>query len=359
MGAAASVGNNSNLGAAAEATNLQMISNGGAAPMPDLALREALRQLQLSPDMIDKSATAIHAHARDPVEHPVDNDLSRLCTSEYTRGALHALSRYLAVVANYENGGESAKKAEVKVDGSTAISSPVALTGSAASAAAMATAGEHDQLAGTDGGGETSPQLEEAEGGSAMVNSMTGRLATILNRLRRTRSMPYRHHGTIIPTDDDAQTERPAGTGGGLGSLHEPAGVETSNKDPPPKLNVSVHTTPRSPRRPNLLAGLGLGSPRSSADMTTPRRAPVRTGHWKLGHEIGKGSFGAVHIGLNEDSGDLIAVKVLSLRNADIAEQLYREIELMRQLTHPNIVCYLGAEVRYCTSVGITHRILL
>lgn len=44
---------------------------------------------------------------------------------------------------------------------------------------------------------------------------------------------------------------------------------------------------------------------------------------------------------------DLIAVKQLSLRNADQAEELYTEIELMRQLTHPNIVCYLGAEVRH------------
>lgn len=76
------------------------------------------------------------------------------------------------------------------------------------------------------------------------------------------------------------------------------------------------------------------------------RRAPVRTGRWKLGHEIGKGSFGVVHIGLNEDSGDLIAVKVLSLPHVDAVEPLYREIELMQQLTHPNIVCYLGAEVR-------------
>ncbi|CBJ32979.1 hypothetical protein Esi_0399_0011 [Ectocarpus siliculosus] len=82
-----------------------------------------------------------------------------------------------------------------------------------------------------------------------------------------------------------------------------------------------------------------------AGERATPRRAPVRTGHWKLGHEIGKGSFGSVHIGLNEDSGDLIAVKLLSLKNADQAEELYTEIELMRQLTHPNIVCYLGAEV--------------
>lgn len=53
---------------------------------------------------------------------------------------------------------------------------------------------------------------------------------------------------------------------------------------------------------------------------------------------------------------DLIAVKQLSLRNADQAEELYTEIELMRQLTHPNIVCYLGAEVRERPIHAVTIR---
>lgn len=55
---------------------------------------------------------------------------------------------------------------------------------------------------------------------------------------------------------------------------------------------------------------------------------------------------------------DLIAVKQLSLRNADQAEELYTEIELMRQLTHPNIVCYLGAEVRKRLVYTLLYRIL-
>lgn len=42
-------------------------------------------------------------------------------------------------------------------------------------------------------------------------------------------------------------------------------------------------------------------------------RGKVQAGRWKLGGEIGKGSFGNVHIGLNEDTGELIAVKQLSL----------------------------------------------
>lgn len=178
-----------------------------------------------------------------------------------------------------------------------------------------------------------------------MTDSMTGRLSTIFNRLRRTRSMPSRDSGVTSPAsaaDDDetaAAAGCPAGAGAGTSTAIGGDISDEAKKGTPPRINVRVK---HSPRLPYSMPGLGLISPRSTR---TPRRAPVRTGHWKLGHEIGKGSFGAVHIGLNEDSGDLIAVKVLSLRHADTAEPLYREIELMRQLSHPNIVCYLGAEV--------------
>jgi serine/threonine protein kinase len=45
-------------------------------------------------------------------------------------------------------------------------------------------------------------------------------------------------------------------------------------------------------------------------------------GHWKLGGQIGKGSFGNVHVGLNEDSGDLIAVKILSLNQPSMTPEV-------------------------------------
>jgi hypothetical protein len=40
------------------------------------------------------------------------------------------------------------------------------------------------------------------------------------------------------------------------------------------------------------------------------RRGRVRKGRWKLGNRIAKGSFGTVFMGLNEVTGELIAVKV-------------------------------------------------
>ncbi len=93
-------------------------------------------------------------------------------------------------------------------------------------------------------------------------------------------------------------------------------------------------------------------TPHSLSSDVSLERAKVRPGLWRMGHQIGKGSFGSVHIGLNEVTGDLIAVKVLSLCNPhtkvvkSTVDALYREIQLMRNMNHENIVSYLGAELQ-------------
>lgn len=76
------------------------------------------------------------------------------------------------------------------------------------------------------------------------------------------------------------------------------------------------------------------------------RRGRIRPGKWKLGNRIAEGSFGVVYMGLNEVTGELIAVKVLSLPGCDRdVTELYQEMSLMRRFSHPNIVSYLGAEI--------------
>lgn len=244
----------------------------------DAALRQVLRSLQLSPDLIDKSTAAIYAHVRDPIEHPVDKELARLCTSDYTRGAMQALCLYLVAASSESDGhgnGRNPRKSSFGADNKS--STPSA------------------------GAGDTYSSSNKAEQGdssnSVLTESVSGKLSNFWNRMRRTRSMPSK--GVILPTEE----------GGDKNDDYFP-----NDQDPPsaadtqPKLNVRVAGAPKSPstrRANNLLAGLGLGSPsgRAAGEVATPRRAPVRTGHWKLGHEIGKGSFGAVHIGLNEDTG--------------------------------------------------------
>eukprot|EP00611_Tribonema_gayanum_P003237 TRINITY_DN12512_c0_g1_i1.p1 TRINITY_DN12512_c0_g1~~TRINITY_DN12512_c0_g1_i1.p1 ORF type:complete len:436 (-),score=83.66 TRINITY_DN12512_c0_g1_i1:1177-2484(-) len=80
---------------------------------------------------------------------------------------------------------------------------------------------------------------------------------------------------------------------------------------------------------------------------STVRRGRVRPGKWKLGNRIARGSFGVVYMGLNEVTGELMAVKVLSLHGSERdMRELHREMALMRQFSHPNIVSYLGAEIR-------------
>lgn len=353
MGAAASVSKSNTSTAAAGATKPQ-------ATMTDPALREALRQLQLSPDTIDHAAAAVYAHARDPVQHPVDKGLARLCTSEYTRGALHALCWYLAAALNAANGEMSTIAPSVAARLPAACTSSAAVAGEAGSGGVGGEGGGgNPHVAGEDGIGGASAAPSTAFEGGTMTDSMVGRLATIWNSLRRTRSMPSRDRAANAATRNSEENRRQRGAiaaaAAVVGSPRARGVVAGMDDSTPARLSVRVNTTPRGLKKPNLLAGLGLGSPRSAS-----RRAPVRTGRWKLGHEIGKGSFGAVHIGLNEDSGDLIAVKVLSLQNADAAESLYREIDLMRNFTHPNIVCYLGAEVRegcfhYCCALSCLH----
>jgi len=66
---------------------------------------------------------------------------------------------------------------------------------------------------------------------------------------------------------------------------------------------------------------------------------------WKKGELIGAGSFGKVYIGLNESTGVLMAVKEVNINNEKEALGLQQEIDLMKSLSHENIVRYLGSEL--------------
>ena len=71
---------------------------------------------------------------------------------------------------------------------------------------------------------------------------------------------------------------------------------------------------------------------------------------WQRGELLGVGAFGRVFLGLNEDTGELLAVKEVLLSGSTMekaAEQLRgleAEVSLLRTLSHPNIVRYLGTE---------------
>ncbi|XP_023735065.1 mitogen-activated protein kinase kinase kinase NPK1 [Lactuca sativa] len=102
---------------------------------------------------------------------------------------------------------------------------------------------------------------------------------------------------------------------------------------------------------------IGLFS-KSSIQALPPSRPVAKTKNeeagsqirWRKGELIGCGAFGRVYMGMNLDSGELLAVKQVSVvvntaskdkTQAHIRE-LEEEVKLLKNLSHPNIVRYLG-----------------
>jgi len=82
-----------------------------------------------------------------------------------------------------------------------------------------------------------------------------------------------------------------------------------------------------------------------------PDQSDTQKFHWRKGELLGQGSFGQVYLGLNLSSGELMAVKQITLVGCDgsesleDAEELTREIRVMKELHHENIVRYIGASI--------------
>jgi serine/threonine protein kinase len=64
---------------------------------------------------------------------------------------------------------------------------------------------------------------------------------------------------------------------------------------------------------------------------------------WKKGQPIGEGTFSKVYRGLNEKTGELLAIKQLYLAEGTDSEveSLRKEINVMWNLDHENIVRFL------------------
>eukprot|EP01064_Diplonema_japonicum_P030304 TRINITY_DN5132_c0_g2_i1.p1 TRINITY_DN5132_c0_g2~~TRINITY_DN5132_c0_g2_i1.p1 ORF type:complete len:893 (+),score=179.74 TRINITY_DN5132_c0_g2_i1:42-2720(+) len=82
-----------------------------------------------------------------------------------------------------------------------------------------------------------------------------------------------------------------------------------------------------------------------------------KTFNWKKGDLIGQGGFGTVHIGLNLETGELMAVKNVEFSSKDTnvvskMKQLQKEIEIMKPLDHTHVVRYFFTE-RMGNSINI------
>ncbi|CAA0812161.1 Mitogen-activated protein kinase kinase kinase YODA [Striga hermonthica] len=144
---------------------------------------------------------------------------------------------------------------------------------------------------------------------------------------------------------------------GGVSPRHPPAGAtaaEPSAARPDDGRNRS-HPLPLPPLQIcNPSPFIPCYSPATSPKLP---RSPGRTdnpsgsaSHWKKGRPLGRGTFGQVYLGFNSESGEMCAMKEVTLfsddsKSKESAQQLGHEILLLSRLRHPNIVQYYGSEM--------------
>lgn len=115
--------------------------------------------------------------------------------------------------------------------------------------------------------------------------------------------------------------------------------------------------THRLPLPPLTISNTGPYSPSYSTGTTptvprSPGRADFVVSHgsrWKKGRLLGRGTFGHVYLGFNSESGEMCAMKEVTLfmddaKSKESAQQLGQEVALLSCLRHPNIVQYYGSE---------------
>ncbi|XP_031503374.1 mitogen-activated protein kinase kinase kinase YODA-like [Nymphaea colorata] len=102
---------------------------------------------------------------------------------------------------------------------------------------------------------------------------------------------------------------------------------------------------------PSLLCSSNTTATNSSVPRS-PGRAenpPSPGSRWKKGKLLGRGTFGHVYLGFSNESGEMCAMKEVTLfsddaKSRECAKQLQQEIALLSRLRHPNIVQYYGSE---------------
>ncbi|KAK8618104.1 hypothetical protein V6N13_115978 [Hibiscus sabdariffa] len=124
-------------------------------------------------------------------------------------------------------------------------------------------------------------------------------------------------------------------------------GKQQSHRLPLPPITIS-NTCPFSP---GFSAATSPSLPRSPGRAENPA---IPCSRWKKGRLLGRGTFGHVYLGFNSESGEMCAMKEVTLfsddaKSKESAQQLgqalfWQEITLLSHLRHPNIVQYYGYE---------------
>ncbi|XP_011624929.1 mitogen-activated protein kinase kinase kinase YODA isoform X2 [Amborella trichopoda] len=148
------------------------------------------------------------------------------------------------------------------------------------------------------------------------------------------------HSGAVTPLHP-----RAGGAGPESPSSWPEEGKHQCHRLPLPPLTIS---TP-SPFSPSSSMAAGSSPlPRSPGKAENP---PSPGSRWKKGKLLGRGTFGHVYLGFNNESGEMCAMKEVTLfsddsKSKESVKQLAQEIALLSRLRHQNIVQYFGSETK-------------
>lgn len=110
------------------------------------------------------------------------------------------------------------------------------------------------------------------------------------------------------------------------------------------KRNIAKMSNPRRPVPPKTQPPKSAQVCVTPLSSTNSKPSGLR---WKKGEQIGKGSYGKVYVGFDNQTGGMLAIKEITFgKNVEKLHELRNEINLMRSLRHKNVVAYTGAEVR-------------
>ncbi|KAL8141627.1 hypothetical protein V2J09_014659 [Rumex salicifolius] len=127
-------------------------------------------------------------------------------------------------------------------------------------------------------------------------------------------------------------------------------GVETTELQPKRLDNGRQQQQQRHHRLPVPPFSVSVSSPAPiSPPMLRSSGAALFPQKWKKGRLIGRGTFGEVYLGFNSETGEMCAMKEVTIfsddaKSIECAEQIGQEILLLSSLRHSNIVQYYGSE---------------
>jgi eukaryotic-like serine/threonine-protein kinase len=101
--------------------------------------------------------------------------------------------------------------------------------------------------------------------------------------------------------------------------------------------------------------------PATTADPASMALGTILAGRYRLERVVGSGGFGTVFAAVNLNSGERVALKVLSPRVLEMAggpERFRREADLARRLSHPTIVRVLDAGADNAGALFIAFELL-